>query len=118
MYDDTSEIVSPQNDEEVDRYAGACPWSRHSCSKGLSVRGRAGARRRFAINKLPDSKGLRNHHRGPESTLFLDNDEIECSDWKLGDWVQCLKQSGWSSRKVMVEPYMLSRGAAKARRRS
>jgi hypothetical protein len=111
MYDDHSEIVSPQNDEEVDRYAWRVPMEPALMLKGpFCARTGRGKTCRFAINKLPDSKGLRNHHSVDQKVpLFLDNDEIECSEWKLGDWVQCF--DGMVLKKVMVEPYMLSRGA-------
>ena len=111
MYDDNSEIVSPQNDDEVDRYAWRVPMEPALMLKGpFCARTGRGKTCRFAINKLPDSKGLRNHHSVDQKVpLFLDNDEIECSEWKLGDWVQCF--DGMVLKKVMVEPYMLSRGA-------
>ena len=111
MYDDHSEIVSPQNDDEVDRYAWRVPMEPALMLKGpFCARTGRGKTCRFAINKLPDSKGLRNHHSVDQKVpLFLDNDEIECSEWKLGDWVQCF--DGMVLKKVMVEPYMLSRGA-------
>ena len=65
---------------------------------------------RFAINKLPESQGLRGKSTvDPEMPLFLDNTEIESNDWRLGEWVQCF--DGIEIKKIMVEPYMLARGA-------
>ena len=55
MYDDHSEIVSPQNDEEVDRYAWRVPMEPALMLKGpFCARTGRGKTCRFAINKLPD----------------------------------------------------------------
>lgn len=65
----------------------------------------------FAINKLPKrSETLRGKSSVDRSLpLFLDNTEVDPHDWRLGDTVQCF--DGIVLKKVMVEPYMLARGA-------
>ena len=103
--------LSPEHDGEPDRYAMRVPMDPALMLVGpFCARTGKGKKVRTAINKLPDSKGLRNHHSvDRKMPLFLRNEEVECADWKLGQWVQCF--DGMVLKKVMVEPYMLSRGA-------
>ena len=70
-----------------------------------------GKRTAFAINRLPpQSQTLRGKSSVDKDTpLFLDNTEIDPQEWSLGDEVQVF--DGIVLKRVMVEPYMLARGA-------